>query len=174
MFFYSFMSTFQLNELPKEKRIKLIAEFYDAMNCMRNREETKQVLRDLLNPNEIAMLARRIQIAVLLEKGFQHREVAEVMDAGLNTVTRVKKSKQRHGEGYKLLFKRLRKLRKRQAKKRGKKRKVPADFGTFQWFKNVYPAYFSLFNLIDALAEDVPLQDDYITYKEQEAKNREE
>lgn len=167
--FFLIMSTFQLNELPKEERIKLISEFYDAISCIKSREEVRSVFRDLLTPNEIAKLSRRIQIAILLKKGFVYEEITEALGAGKDTVRRVKRSIDTHGEGYDLLFKRLKKLRKRQSKTR--KNKVPPQALTLEWIRKRYPAYFGIFNLVDALLAEKS-ESNSITYAEGKMKNK--
>jgi uncharacterized protein YerC len=39
------MSYFKLNRLPKEKRIRMIGEFYDVIASLKNREEVREFLK---------------------------------------------------------------------------------------------------------------------------------
>jgi len=93
------MAKFYLNNLPKEQRIKMIAEFYDTIDCLSKRDEVRLFFRDLLSPDEIAMLVRRIEVAILLLAGFTIREVVDVLKVGADKVLRVRRSLGRHGGG---------------------------------------------------------------------------
>jgi len=94
------MPTFQINHLSEKEAQRLIGEFYDSLTAINNREDVRNIMRDLLTPNEIAMLARRIQVAILLSKGYSQREISENLNVGLSKVLSVKKSIERHGDGY--------------------------------------------------------------------------
>ena len=69
------MGTFHLNDLPKKKRIQMIGEFYDMIGSLKNRAEVRLFLKDLLMPDEIATLMRRIEVAVLLNAGFTYAQI---------------------------------------------------------------------------------------------------
>ena len=101
------MSTFQLSSLPKEQRIKYIGQFYDAMLLPKSHKDIRNVFRDLLTPNEIAMLIRRIQIATLLLHGVSQESIVSTLSCSYSKVTKVKRSLERNGEGYKFLAKKL-------------------------------------------------------------------
>lgn len=123
------MGKFYLNKLPKNQRIRIISEFYDAVSCIKNRDEARLFFRDLLSPDEIAMLVRRIEVALLLRAGFTYRDIEETLGVGMDKIVSVQQSLQRHGEGYKLIIKKLRKiLRKREKKTRKKIKRIWAHF----------------------------------------------
>ena len=103
------MAKFYLNQLPEKERTKLIGKFYDAINCLKTREEVRSFFRDLLSPDEIAMLVRRIEVARFLRKGITYEEIRAKLGVGKDKVTNVQKSLSRHGEGYNLMIERLEK-----------------------------------------------------------------
>jgi TrpR-related protein YerC/YecD len=156
------MGRFHLNKLPKEKRIQMIAEFYDVIASLRNREEVRLFFKDLLNADEIATFMRRIEVATLLLSGYTYEQIAELLGVGRGKVTNVQKVLAKGGEGYKLVIKRLLEVRKRRLKIQRKRTK--ALLSDFERLKQRYPLYFLLFNLIDEISE--ALQDDKSLDKE--------
>lgn len=155
------MVTFHLNDLPKEKRIQMIAELYDVINSLKNRNEVRLFLKDLLMPDEIATLMRRIEIAVLLTTGFNYRQISEILGVGQTKISNVHKILQKEGNGYKLIIERLLKDRKKRLKIKNMKEK---DQSYFEVLKRKYPAYFALNILIDKVSE--ALDDDPVKRKE--------
>ena len=69
------MPVFHLNSLPKQKRIQMIGEFYDTIDSLKDRGEVRLFLKSLLGPEEIAMLMRRIEIAVLLTARYNYNQI---------------------------------------------------------------------------------------------------
>jgi len=111
------MVTFHLNSLPKEKRIQMIGEFYDMVDCLRNREEVRFFIKSLLNADEIAALMRRIEIAVLLQGGYNYRRINETLGVGSDKISRVQKALNQDDSGYKFIVKRLIENRKKRLKR---------------------------------------------------------
>ena len=74
------MTTFHLNELPKQKRIQMIAEFYDVIDSLKDRNEVRLFFKSLLTADEIATLMRRIEIAVLLSTGFTYENIMDLLE----------------------------------------------------------------------------------------------
>lgn len=147
------MARFSLNKLPKEQRIQLIGEFYDVIASLKSREEVRAFFRDLLAPDEIAMLMRRVEIAALLLGGFTYEKVQEYTGVGRATITSVYKKLMRDEDicGYRIVIERLlaqRKKRMQQTKRSQKAREDP-----FQKLKQSKPIHFLLFNILDALEE---------------------
>lgn len=145
------MGKFHLNKLPKEKRIQMIAEFYDVISSLKNREEVRLFFKDLLTPDEIATLMRRIEVATLLMAGYTYVQIAELLGVGRGKVTNVQKTLLKGGQGYKLVIKRLLEKRRRRLKIQKKRTKVLLS--DFERLKQRYPLYFLLFNLIDEISE---------------------
>jgi TrpR-related protein YerC/YecD len=150
------MGKFHLNKLPKEKRIQMIAEFYDVIAFLKNREEIRLFFKDLLTLDEIATLMRRIEVATLLMAGYTYNQIADILGVGKGKVTNVQKSLTSGGEGYKIIIKRLLEQRKRKLKIQ--KKRTKALTSSFEKLKQKYPLHFLLFNLIDEISES--LEDD--------------
>ena len=149
------MGAFNLNSLPKEKRIQMIGEFYDIINSLKDRNEVRLFFKDLLVPNEIAMLMRRLEIAVLLESGFTFDKIVDLLGVGRSKVANVHKILLIEGNGYKIAIERLLNNRKERIKKQKEEKIDPLSL---KGAMKRYPGYFGLFNLIDNLGEQ--LKDD--------------
>ncbi len=145
------MGRFSLNSLPKEKRIQMIAEFYDTIDSLKNREEIRLFFKNLLTPDEIAMLMRRIEIASLLLVGFTYEQITQLLGVGRGKTINVQKTLAKGGEGYKIVVKRLLERRKKKIKKLKKIEKTQRS--VFESLKKRYPLHFLLFNLIDEIGE---------------------
>jgi TrpR-related protein YerC/YecD len=145
------MGRFHLNKLPKENRIQMIGEFYDAIASLKNREEVRLFFKDLLMPDEIATLMRRLEVATLLIAGFTYDKIAQLLGVGRGKITNVQKTLTRSGEGYKIIVKRLLDQRKRRLKARRKWEKGPMS--DFEKLKQRYPLHFLLFNLVDEISD---------------------
>jgi TrpR-related protein YerC/YecD len=145
------MAKFSLNKLPEKQRIEMIAEFYDTIHSLKGRDEVRLFFRDLLMPDEIAMLMRRVEIAVLLQAGFTYEQISELLGVGKGKITNVQKSFGRHGEGYKVVIQRILERRKSKIQKAKKRAKVRQS--DFERMKQRYSGSFLLLNLIDELGE---------------------
>ena len=145
------MAKFDFRKAPQSDRIKMIAEFYDSIACLRGRDEIKLFMRDLLTPDEIAMLVRRIEVAALLKAGLTYNEIIEKMKVGAPKIIAVQKSLERHGEGYDIV---VRRMNKKRIKERKLKQKRQKDASTsFGQLKSSYPGMFLLNNIFDAVGD---------------------
>jgi TrpR-related protein YerC/YecD len=141
------MAKFYLNSLPEKARINLIGDFYDMMSCVKNREECRIFLRDLLTPDEMAMLIRRMNVAIFLLKGFTFEEIKDHLKVSADKISSVHRSLERHGEGYALVMKRLEKIK----SKRAKRSEMPIN--EIQMIRKKYPGYFLFNNLFEKISE---------------------
>jgi len=149
------MSYFKLNRLPKEKRIRMIGEFYDCIASLKNRQEVREFLKDLLTPNELGNLMSRIEVALLLSLGFSHDEISKFLGVGKDKTLTVSKKLER-GRGYKIVIQRLierrrkRKIKEIKSQLRLARRAKPFNI---EHLKKKYPLYFLISNLVDELAD---------------------
>src|SRR3954464_4020334 len=79
-------------------RKKEMRELFDAISQLETRSELETFFRCLGTLAELGAMARRVQVARLVEKGLPYLEVAERTGASTTTVTRVAHWL-RHGEG---------------------------------------------------------------------------
>jgi len=147
------MATFHLNSLPKEKRIQMIGEFYDVINSLNGREEVRFFFKSLLTPEEIAMLMRRIEIAVLLSAKFKYEDIAEILNVSYSKISAVQRALQQDDNGYKIIIKRLIKNRKSRLKRMRKKEKDASDTSPLSTIKKYRSANRVLPDLLDAVIE---------------------
>ena len=84
---------------------------YDALLCLKTREEIDAFLADLCTPSELRAFAERWEVARLLDAGDRsYREIAAEAHASPTTVVRVARSlKEMPHQGYRLVLDRLNK-----------------------------------------------------------------
>ena len=84
-------------------------DLYKAVSLIRNREEAKAFLFDLLTPNELEELSARFQIAYRLnQKGHDsYTEISKKLKVSTSTVTRVARFLSAEKSGYKTILKRF-------------------------------------------------------------------
>ena len=145
------MAKLNVYELPVEEKIKLLSDFYNAMICVKTKDEVKLFFKDLLSFEELVMLARRIQVAALLKAGVTHDEIQKTLKVSKDKIMSVQKAMIRGGKGYELVIKRLNDLYKKRLKRI--KRRRPAPWGTLSYLKQKYPLHFLLFNIFDELED---------------------
>ncbi|MEI8174428.1 MAG: YerC/YecD family TrpR-related protein [bacterium] len=82
-------------------------QLIEAVLSLRNKDETKLFLRDLMTESEIKEFANRLEVASLLSKDVQYNTIIE--DTGLSSTTVARISKWLKGSlgGYRLVLSRL-------------------------------------------------------------------
>ncbi len=136
-----------MQKLSTRQRIETLDSLYTAAAAVKGRDAVKLFLRDLLTPSERIMLGRRIMIARRLLSGATHRDIADEMSVGTDTVCRVEKWLQDQMPGYEQAIKGLEAvLEKRSRDYRRKtsqhaiavmKRKYPLHFLLVPWPKDL-------------------------------------
>lgn len=146
------MTTFHLNELPKENRIRMIGEFYDIIDSLKDRIEVRLFFKSLLTADEIAALMRRVEIAVLLSGEYTYKEIIKMLGVGKEKISNVHKCLLQDDSGYKIIVKRLIENRKRRLQKIKKSEKEAANMSLIKTLKKK-PGANVLPNLLDAVIE---------------------
>ena len=96
--------------LQDKSFIKDIHFLYEILNEMKNLDEVKIFLKDLLTPSELKMFKRRWAIACLLDEGYDVRRIANRLKCGTETVLKVKRTLERGYGGLKLAIARANKM----------------------------------------------------------------
>lgn len=102
------MSRYNLRKLQEKHKKAVLNEFYSAVASLRNKREAEKFFSDLLDLNEIGMLARRLLAAEKLEQGKTFEVISQELKMGMDTIGRVSRWLE-DGEGYKLVISRLKK-----------------------------------------------------------------
>lgn len=90
-----------------QKRIYEI--FVEVISDVRIPSEVHALLHDFFTPTERVMLPKRLCIAFLLIKGYDHRAIASYLKVSFTTINRVSTALKTDGQGYTLILNRLRK-----------------------------------------------------------------
>ena len=91
------------------KKIKTDAVdfLFDAILCLKDREECYSFFEDLCTVNEILSLSQRFEVAAMLKDHKTYLEIAEKTGASTATISRVNRSLIYGNDGYSVVFKRL-------------------------------------------------------------------
>ena len=92
---------------PQMNWDKKAERLVNAILALKNADETKRFLRDLMTPREINEFANRFEAASLLSKDVQYNAITE--DTGLSSATIARIAKWLNGSlgGYRLILSRL-------------------------------------------------------------------
>ena len=66
-----------------------IHRFWDAVTLVEDRGEAIAFLKDLLTPTEIRMIAKRLQIADMLAKGYKYEDICNYVRVTVQTISSV-------------------------------------------------------------------------------------
>ncbi len=144
----------------------MIGEFYDVISSLKDRSEVRFFFKDLLTPDEIANLMRRVEISVLLSAHFTYDQIIEMLGVGKSKISQVHKCLLQDDSGYKIIVKRLIENRKNRLKRMKKEEREAAS--SFSQLKKKYPMHFLLNNLldmaIDKLGDDKELEKEAVVF----------
>lgn len=91
---------------------QLFDKLGQAVTKLKNRAEIDLFFNDLLTHTEKIMLAKRLAIVVLLEKGFTFAQISSVLKVSEGTIFLMRERLNRGGNGFRLIIQRLEKDRK--------------------------------------------------------------
>lgn len=100
------MAKFEKEKLSKEEVGKLFYFLCEAVAGTRNPEEAAAFLKDLLSYGEMEMIAKRLKIAALLEKGMTYDGIMEKLKTSPTTIARIHEWLGTSGEGFRMAMKR--------------------------------------------------------------------
>lgn len=119
-------------EIDKNKKREAIGDLIEAIERLKNKNETVNFLFGLLTPSEILMIARRIQIANLLIEDKSYYEIMKELKASSHNIQRVDRWLNNCDEKTSLRLKLI-------VKKKWKKKET-ADY-SYKSLLNRYPAH---------------------------------
>lgn len=80
---------------------------YEAITSLETVEECVKLFDDLLSIAELRAMEQRYQVARMLDKGMVYSAILEKTGASSATISRVNRSLQSGGEGYRTVFERV-------------------------------------------------------------------
>ncbi len=78
-----------------------------AFLSLKNHEECRRFLSDLLTPNELSQAVQRMEVARLLSSGYIYNEIVKQTGASTATVSRVQKTLSYGSGGYDMVLNRI-------------------------------------------------------------------
>ncbi len=84
-----------------------VDHLFEAILCLRNKEECYSFFEDLCTVNELVSISQRYEVASMLKSRKTYLEIAEKTGASTATISRVNRSLNYGNEGYDLVFGRL-------------------------------------------------------------------
>lgn len=95
--------------MNKKIKNEAVDFLFDAILCLKNREECYGFFEDLCTVNELLSLSQRFEVAAMLKKRKTYLEIAEKTGASTATISRVNRSLNYGNDGYDMVFERMEK-----------------------------------------------------------------
>ena len=88
-------------------RTDAVDHLFDAILCLKNKEECYTFFEDVCTINEILSLSQRYEVARMLREKRTYLDIAEQTGASTATISRVNRSLNYGNDGYDMVFNRL-------------------------------------------------------------------
>ena len=93
--------------MNKKLKSEAVDSLFDAILCLKNREECYSFFEDLCTVNELLSLSQRFEVASMLKNHKTYLEIADKTGASTATISRVNRSLNYGNDGYALVFDRM-------------------------------------------------------------------
>ena len=93
--------------MNKKLHTDAVDHLFDAILCLKTKEECYTFFEDVCTINEILSLSQRFEVAAMLRSGKTYLEIAEKTGASTATISRVNRSLNYGNDGYDMVFERL-------------------------------------------------------------------
>lgn len=93
--------------MNKKIKTDAVDSLFDAILCLKNRDECYSFFEDLCTVNELLSLSQRFEVAAMLTNHKTYLEIAEKTGASTATISRVNRSLNYGNDGYELVFGRM-------------------------------------------------------------------
>lgn len=98
----------RIPKLTKKERQGMLIALCEALTSIRKKEEAAQFLADLLSPQELEMLSKRLEIAKLLIDGDTYDVIRRKLKVSHNTIARINAWLTLSGGGFRMVIERTR------------------------------------------------------------------
>lgn len=93
--------------MNKKIKSEAVDALFDAIMCLKTRDECYSFFEDLCTINELLSLSQRFEVAAMLKQHKTYLEITEKTGASTATISRVNRSLNYGNDGYELIFNRL-------------------------------------------------------------------
>ncbi len=93
--------------MNKKLKTEAVDSLFDAILCLKDREECYRFFEDLCTVNELLSLSQRFEVASMLKNRRTYLEIAEKTGASTATISRVNRSLNYGNDGYDMVLRRL-------------------------------------------------------------------
>ena len=93
--------------MSKKIRTEAVDQLFEAILCLKDKEECYTFFEDVCTVNEIHAIAQRLQVAKLLSEDKTYSEIEAVTKASTATISRINKCLVYGADGYKRILQRL-------------------------------------------------------------------
>lgn len=93
--------------MNKKIKSEAVDALFDAIMCLKTRDECYSFFEDLCTINELLSLSQRFEVAAMLKQHKTYLEITEKTGASTATISRVNRSLNYGSDGYELIFERL-------------------------------------------------------------------
>ncbi|MCI9429705.1 MAG: TrpR YerC/YecD [Lachnospiraceae bacterium] len=94
--------------MNKKIKTDAVEHLFDAIMCLKTKEECYSFFEDLCTVNELLSLSQRFEVAAMLRQHRTYLEISEKTGASTATISRVNRSLNYGTDGYEMIFHRLR------------------------------------------------------------------
>lgn len=93
--------------MNKKIKTDAVDQLFDAVLCLKTREECYNFFEDLCTVNELLSLSQRFEVATMLKKKNTYLEIADKTGASTATISRVNRSLIYGNDGYDMILERM-------------------------------------------------------------------
>ena len=93
--------------MNKKIQTEAVDHLFDAILCLKDKNECYSFFEDLCTVNELLSLSQRFEVATMLRERKTYLEIAEKTGASTATISRVNRSLNYGNDGYELVFQRM-------------------------------------------------------------------
>ena len=94
-------------KMSKKIRTEAVDHLFEAILCLKDKEECYTFFEDVCTINELLSLSQRFEVATMLRDSKTYLEIAEKTGASTATISRVNRSLKYGTDGYELIFERM-------------------------------------------------------------------
>ena len=95
--------------MSKDIHTDAVNHLFDAVLCLKDRDECYTFFEDICTVNELLALSQRFEVAHMLREQKTYLDIAEKTGASTATISRVNRSLNYGNDGYDMVFSRINK-----------------------------------------------------------------